>query len=171
MKNKYIFPILALLCVSLVIPVVVADNGVHEEPGTFTITGYGIGRRLSGFACVSGSGEYGAVWADLNPVDAVYETLTGLTINFMAGSVRAVWYDGSWHRSTMPLAGLSGSWGASEITGSGDVWTITDSTGYGTFTLTWDAGHTSATIQGSIKLPVDGVTITLRLRGTASPTV
>ena len=157
-----------MLCVSLVIPAVSASALI--ENGTFTVTVWGIGRRLSGFAYGSGSGEYGAVWEDLD-IDDIYETLTGLTINFMAGSVRAVWYDGSWHRSTMPLTGISGSWGASEITGSGDVWTITDSTGYGTFTLTWDTGHTSATIQGSIKLPVDGVTITLRLRGTASPTV
>ena len=168
MKYKLIFPILALLCVSLVIPIVLAANGSKAESGTFTITGYGIGRRLSGFACGSGSGMCWAVWSDLNPIDQVCETLTELKLGFDSGSLRARWYDGSWHRSTMPLAGISGSWGASEITGSGDVWTITDSTGYGAFTLTWDAGHTSATIQGSIKLSVDGVTIVLRIRGTAA---
>ena len=169
MKYKLILPILALLCISLVIPIASADNGSKAELGTFTILGWGIGRRLSGFACVSASGEYYAVWEDLNPGDIIYETLTGLCMHFDSGSVRATWYDGSWHRQTVNLnPSMWHHWSAGEITGSGNTWTITDPT-YGTFTVAWSSDqHTSATLSGSINLPVDGVTIVLRIRGTAA---
>jgi len=167
MKNKFLMPILALLCASLVIPTASA-RGIPES-GSFTVTASGIGRRLSGFACGSGSGLYYALWADLNPVDGVYETLIELHTVFIGGSLRTRWYDGSWHRSTMSLTGILGDWYAPEISGSGNVWTITDSGGAGTFTITWNAGpFTGATIRGSIKLLLDGVTITLCIRGTAN---
>ena len=110
------------------------------------------------------------VWEDLNPIDGICETLTELKIVFQSGNLGARWYDGSWDQSIMSLVGIEGYWGPSEITGSGNVWTITDSTGYGSFTITWEAApYLSATIRGSILLPVDGATKTLCIRGTMNP--
>jgi hypothetical protein len=165
MEKKLILPIMALLCMTLVSAAsATMPTRPEYEYGTFTVTACGIGRRLSAFVSGSGGGTYIAEWDG--------SKLSWLEIEFTSGTVRALWYTTKWSRGTLTLTGVSGSWSYcnGEISGGGDTWTITDAE-WGTFTITWNSGHTSATICGRVYLPVDDIgTVTLCIKGTATPT-
>jgi hypothetical protein len=160
MEKKLVLPIIALLCMTLVVSAAPAKAQYNILGiGTWTITACGVGCRLSAFVSGSASGSY--VFSE-SAEDPSY----WLSVQVTSGSARALYYDGQWHRTSAYLTGTLGF----PITVSGNKWITTDP-GAITFTVTWNSGHTSATISGRIYLPVDGIgTVTVCIKGTATYT-